>query len=37
MAAGGHEGVLVVWNVSSGQRAYLPRLGKFVAAYLTAL
>ncbi|KAL4433604.1 hypothetical protein ABPG75_000045 [Micractinium tetrahymenae] len=27
MLSGGHEGVLVVWDVSSGRRAYLPRLG----------
>lgn len=28
LVAGGHEGVLVVWDISSGRRTYLPRLGK---------
>lgn len=27
-AAGGHEGVLVIWDLSNGKRTYLPRLGK---------
>ena len=27
-SAGGHEGVLVVWDLSNGRRTYLPRLGE---------
>lgn len=29
--AGGHEGVLVIWDLSNGRRTYLPRLGKLRA------
>ena len=28
LLSGGHEGVLVVWDISSGRRTYLPRLGE---------
>jgi NET1-associated nuclear protein 1 (U3 small nucleolar RNA-associated protein 17) len=27
LLSGGHEGVLVIWDLSSGRRTYLPRLG----------
>ena len=36
LLSGGHEGVLVVWDISSGRRTYLPRLGELPLLLLRA-